>query len=193
MRPAHQDGFTLIELMVTVTIMSILMALAFPSMAAWMRNSKVRTVADALQNGLRTAQTDAMRRSRQVVFSLTDSANPKTSLSAAANGSNWSINTVKLLSTDSAAEFVESGVLTAVGSGVQIAGPAAICFNSLGRLTANTATGVTGGNCASASAATYAVTLDGADRPLRVTVTVGGQVRMCDPNKSIATRPDGCV
>ena len=178
--------------MVTVTIMSILMALAFPSMASWMRNSKIRTVADALQNGLRTAQTDALRRSRQVVFSLTNSADPKTSLSAAANGSNWSINTVKLLSTDSAAEFVESGVLTSVGSGVQITGPAAICFNSLGRLTANSATGVSGGNCASASASTYAITLDGADRPLRVTVTVGGQVRMCDPNKSIATRPDGC-
>lgn len=192
LRLRRQAGFTLIELMVTVTIMSILMALAFPSMAAWMRNSKVRTVADALQNGLRTAQTDALRRSRQVVFSLTNSTNPKASLSAVANGSNWSINTVKLLSTDSTAEFVEGGVLTSVGSGVQITGPAAICFSSLGRLTTNSATGVSGGNCASASATTYAVTLDGADRPLRVTVTVGGQVRMCDPNKSIATRPDGC-
>lgn len=187
-------GFTLIELMVAITLLALLMALSFPSMSAWIRNNKIRTVSDSLQNGLRLAQTEALRRSRQVVFSLTDSTAPETSLTAAANGSNWSINAVKLLSADGPAAFIEKGVLTSVGSGVQITGPAAICFNSIGRLVANSATGVTGGNCATVSATqVYDITLPDADRPLRVLVALGGQVRMCDPARTLsASQPDGC-
>ena len=184
-------GFTLIEMMVTIVLLSILLAVGIPLMAAWIRNSKIRTVADALQNGLRLAQAEALRRSRQTVFSLTNSTSPATSLTAVANGSNWSLNAVQLL-TDETAQFIEAGVLTSVGSGVQITGPASICFNSLGRLVANASPGPTGANCA-AAAATYDVTLSGTDsRPLRVLVALGGQVRMCDPAKSLATYPDGC-
>jgi type IV fimbrial biogenesis protein FimT len=189
-KAGHVAGFTLIELMVTVVLLAILLALGFPSMATWIRNSKVRTVGDALQNGLRLAQAEALRRSRQTVFSLTNSTSPETSLTAVANGSNWSINTVQLL-TDETAQFVEAGVLSSVGNDVQITGPASICFNSLGRLVANASPGPTGANCA-AAAATYNVTLIGADRPMRVLVALGGQVRMCDPVRSLSTSPDGC-
>jgi type IV fimbrial biogenesis protein FimT len=190
--PARVAGFTLIELMVTIVLMAILSALAFPSMTTWIRNTRVRSVSDSLQNGLRLAQSEALRRSRQTVFSLTNSAAPQTSLTAAADGRNWSINTVALL-TDETAEFIEAGGLSAAGSDVQIQGPAAICFNSLGRLVVNPGTGVTGGNCVAASIpATYNITLTGADRPLRVLVALGGQVRMCDPARNISTSPDGC-
>ncbi|MDQ0015059.1 type IV fimbrial biogenesis protein FimT [Variovorax boronicumulans] len=193
-RPDRSSGFGLIELMVTITLLSILMALAVPSMGAWIRNNKIRTVADSLQNGLRQAQTEALRRSRQVVFSLTNSTAPQTSLAAADNGRNWSINVIKLL-TDDTDVFVASGVLGSVGSDVQITGPAAVCFNSMGRLVANSGTGVSGStSCDAASIPpTYNVTLPGADRPLRVLVALGGQVRICDPNRSLSSgQPDGC-
>jgi type IV fimbrial biogenesis protein FimT len=188
-RAGHVAGFTLIELMVTIVLLAIVLALGFPSMATWIRNSKIRTVADSLQNGLRLAQAEALRRSRQTVFSLTNSTNPATSLTAVADGRNWSINTVQLL-TDETAQFIEAGVLSSVGADVQITGPAAICFNSLGRLVLNGSPG-TGAACA-AAAATYDVTLSGADRPLRVSVSLGGQVRMCDPARSLSTSADGC-
>lgn len=192
-RRASVEGFSLIELMVTITLFAILVGLSLPSMSAWIRNNKIRTVADSLQNGLRTAQTESLRRSRQVVFSLTNSTAPETSLTAVANGSNWSINAVKLLTDDSTALFIEKGVLTAVGSGVEITGPAALCFSSIGRLVANTNTGVTNGNCAAITGPqSYNVSLPDADRPLRVMVTLGGQVRLCDPARSQATQPDGC-
>lgn len=192
-RARRTAGFTLIEMMVTIVLMSILMALAFPSMTAWIRNSRVRAVSDSLQNGLRLAQAEALRRSRQTVFSLTDSASPQTSLTAVANGRNWSINTVQLM-TDETAAFVEGGVLGSAATDVLITGPAAICFNSLGRLVVNGSTGVTGADCTAASVpATYDVTLAGADRRLRVLVALGGQVRMCDREKTLsATNPDGC-
>lgn len=195
---ARLRGFTLIELMVTIALFSILMALAAPPMMQWIRGSKVRAVADSLQNGLRTAQAEALRRSRQTVFALTN-GKPTTnaqSYTAAANGTNWAISTPKsAMSANST--FLEAGILTDVGSGVQIAGPAALCFNSIGRLVANTDTDVPSATCAlPTSPATnfaYDVTLAGTDLKLRVTVGLGGQVRMCDPVRTLsATAPDGC-
>lgn len=193
---AARTGFTLIEMMVTITLAAILLALAMPSLITWTRNVKVRTVADSLQNGLREAQTEALRRSRQVAFSLTNSANPASSLTAVANGSNWSINIVKS-AIDASNVYIESGVLADVGSGVQITGPVAACFNSVGRLVANSDTGISGATCTLPTSTppvqTYNVTTSGADRPLRVLVALGGQVRMCDPAKSLsASNPDGC-
>jgi type IV fimbrial biogenesis protein FimT len=187
-----QFGFTMVELMVTIVVLSVLMALAMPSMSTWIRNSRVRAVSDSLQNGLRLAQAEALRRSRQTVFSLTDSADPKTSLSATANGHNWSINTVQLM-TDETAAFVEGGVLGNAGADVQITGPVAVCFNALGRLVVNGSPGVTGADCTAANIpARYVVDVSGADRKLEVRVAIGGQVRMCDPARSLAAYPDGC-
>ncbi len=159
---------------------------------------KVRSTADGLQNGLRMAQAEALRRSRQVVFSLTNSANPAASLTAVANGSSWSINTIPSMTDGSEGnQFVEAGVLATPTSGVAVSGPAAICFNSLGRLVANAATGINGATCTLPTNATlaqsYQITLPKADRPLRVNVTLGGQVHMCDPAKTLSsTDPDGC-
>lgn len=196
MPPAPSRGFSLIELMVTVTLLGVLVLLAMPSMAAWIRNNKVRTVADALENGLRVAQVEATRRSRQVVFVLTNSPTPATSLTAVANGGYWATKTIRLTTGSSdTADFIESGTLSGTAANVQITGPAALCFSALGRVVVNTNTGVTGASCnVTASAAQYDIQLDGPDaRPLRVLVSLGGQVRMCDPAKTLSsTHPDGC-
>jgi type IV fimbrial biogenesis protein FimT len=201
-RSPRQPGFTIIELMVTISVFAILFAVAFPPMTTWINNNKVRAVADALQNGIRLAQAESLRRSRQVVFSLTNSATPSGGFTAAANGNYWSVNVIPSMldGTDGTtqAAFVESGVIN-TNTRVVIGGPAEICFNSVGRLTTNGTTGIPGATCAApaAGAATwYDITLQGggADaRQLRVTVNVGGQVHMCDRGRVYSdTNPDGC-
>lgn len=198
-RPCRAAGFSLIELMVTITLMSILVMLAVPSFSEWVQNNKVRTVSESLQNGLRLAQTEALRRSRQVVFSLTNSSDPKTSLTAVANGRNWSLNTVNLMTDDlntADATLVEYGKFAAVGTDVTITGPVSICFNSVGRMVANSNPGPTNAVCTVSTAApvvAYNVSATNATRPLRVTVGLGGQVRMCDPARTLSTTAtDGC-
>ena len=69
----RRHGFTLVELMVTISLLAILLALAAPSFSTWIRNAQVRTVSDSLQNGIRLAQAEAIRRHRQVVFFLDQS------------------------------------------------------------------------------------------------------------------------
>jgi type IV fimbrial biogenesis protein FimT len=201
LRQSHKRaaGFTLLEMIVTMAIFAILVAAGIPIMRTWIANAKVRAVADALQNGVRLAQAESLRRSRQVVFSLTNSSSPQTSLTAAANGNYWAINTVAFMTDGSdPAVLVESGVLSSNGTTVQINGPAEICFNSLGRLITNASTGVAGGSCAlpttNPAVWAYNITMPPtADHPLQVQVNLGGQVHMCDPSRTLSlTNPDGC-
>lgn len=190
----HSRGFTLVELVVTIALLAVLMGLAVPSFSTWTRNAQVRTVSDALQNGVRLAQTDAMRRSRQVVFYLTNTSTCTTSTSPAANGSFWAIKTVPLTSGDDS-QMVQCGNLSDRAGNVDISGPIAICFNSLGRQVANASPGIGTTVCSLASSglSTYNISGANADRALRVLVTLGGQVRQCDPARSLSsTDPDGC-
>lgn len=193
-RRRHERGFNIVELMVTLTLLAILLALAVPSFTSWIRNTRVRTVSESLQNGLRLAQTEAVRRNRQVLFYLTN-AEPSATATSAANGRNWVIRTVPLL-TGEATEFIRGGALSDVASGVTITGPTVMCFNSIGRRIQNDAPGVGGTAKCSVDPANpldaYNIALTGADRPLRITVSVSGQIRMCDPAKNLAAASDGC-
>ena len=80
--------------------------------------------------------------------------------------------------------------------GIGITGPALLCFNSIGRPVANSATGL-GQTCSAPASATAPTTYDlaspSASKALRVQVFLGGQVRLCDPSRSLSTSaPDGC-
>ncbi|MEP7296025.1 MAG: GspH/FimT family pseudopilin [Burkholderiales bacterium] len=192
-------GFTLIELAVAITLLGILIGLGLPSFMSWIRNSQVRSVAESLQNGIRRAQTEAVRLNQTVVFSLTNVA-PGLNAPAVANGSNWSIQSIQQFADPTRPPvFLTGGSLTDVASSMSITGPVALCFNTNGRLIVPAVpTGVPGAVCTAGKqqfdikrAATIDTTTD---RQLRVLVAVGGQVHMCDlgrPTLSDAS-PDGC-
>jgi type IV fimbrial biogenesis protein FimT len=211
-RSRRASGFTMIEMAVTMSIFAILVALGVPAMTTWIRNNKVRTVADSLQTGLRLAQAESLRRSRQVVFALTNSTTPSTAipLPAVANGNSWAIWTMPSMTNaaDETPQFIQSGVLSNASANVTINGVAAVCFNSLGRLVNNatSVTAITGAanNCVQPTtpppqqptappAEVFSVSTPGADRPLQVNLSLGGQIHMCVLNVALsATHPEGC-
>jgi type IV fimbrial biogenesis protein FimT len=197
-RAKSASGFTMIEMIVTLSIFSILVALTVPTMQKWIASTKVRAVADSLQNGVRMAQTESLRRSRQVVFALTTNA-PTTqspAFTASNNGNNWAIQTNPALTgSGEAAAFIGAGVLTSAGSAVAIQGPAEICFNSVGRLVVNPNTSVPGGTCqpGNAIAGVYNYQVSLSNYTLNVNVAVGGQIRICDPTQVLSdSNPYGC-
>lgn len=58
---ARTKGFTLIELMVTISIMAILAAIAFPSFQGTMRSNQVATTSNELLASVALARSEAIR------------------------------------------------------------------------------------------------------------------------------------
>lgn len=192
LKPA--GGFSIIELMVAVAMLALLLGLATPSFTLWTRNAQTRTVSEALQTGLRLAQTESARRYRQVVFFRTASTSCNNSITASASGPYWAVRTVPLVAGE-AVQTLQCGAFAEVAGGVAITGPTALCFNSAGRLVANANPGVGGAACTLDASGTsqYNLSVANGDRPLRVLVTLGGSVRLCDPARTrSASTPEGC-
>jgi len=133
-----------------------------------------------------------------VVFFLTNAKDCVNTTTAAAGGAYWQIRTVPMALLDGdVAEAVQCGVLTDVSGDVTISSAVtnstALCFGGDGRQTTVANPTAVGVGC-TAGAASYDITPSGSSpdkRPLRVTVSLAGSVRMCDPGKS-NTAPDGC-
>ena len=194
-------GFTLVEISITLAIASILLFLAMPAFSGWVANAKVRTATETLQNAIRAAQTEAVRRGRQTAFVRTN-ADPAPGATAHAGGRNWYIQALPLFPGEVVdTPFVQGGSFGGVASGVTIDSGtvAVVCFNSIGRLVANTAS-VTGlsedcpvPGAASAYMWTYDATAPGANRTLEIQVGLAGNIRMCDKSRTLSTtHPDGC-
>jgi len=70
MQPKPQSGFTLIELMVTLTVAAILMALAAPTFSDLLEKSRLRGATDDIVNLLNTSRSSAVKLARQINVSV---------------------------------------------------------------------------------------------------------------------------
>jgi len=180
-----QRGFSLIELLVGIVILGVLMAMAVPRFTDWLRNARIRTSAEAIQNGLQLARAEAVRRNALVRFQLVNSLDDTCALDN--GGPHWVVSMEPAAGkcatapSDTTDPFIIQVRNRAEGSAQTqvVAGQAAFVFNGLGRLTpvpvANVEIAVfstPGGTCPASNPA---------ERCLRLVVSVGGQIRMCDP------------
>lgn len=197
-----QRGFSIVEVVVGVAIMGFLLATAAPSFALWLKNSQVKTAAEAIQNGLQFARGEAVRRNRLILFQLTDSLDNTCSLSLDAG--NWVVS-AKPVAGKCAGDWINDTValdiladpailqvrpaMEGARTVVLAASQASVGFNALGRITptpgtlpvAIEVTNPSGGACRADG---------GPVRCLRVTVTLGGQIRICDPDPALAATSD---
>lgn len=182
----RQSGFSLVELLISVTIMGILLAYAVPTYQSWTQNSQIRTAAESVQNGLQLARAEAARRNGNVSFTLT--------------GNDWSVDVVAINSASSVFYVPASGAVNvqqrkgSEGSrnAVITSSQNPIAFNGLGRVTPAPASSVTvavtnptGGACAT-------TTVQGM-RCMNVVVEPGGKIKMCDPALNGSGNPQACA
>lgn len=79
-------GFTLVEMLVTVSIVALLAAIAVPSFAHMIEGWRVRQAAESLQSSLHFARSEAIKRSGRVVLQkLPNNTNGCTSASTASD------------------------------------------------------------------------------------------------------------
>ncbi len=87
--PGAQSGFTLIELMVTMSIAAILLTVAVPSFQTTIANNRLATQTNNLVTGVNIARSEAVKRVTSVI--LCSSTNPNaTAPTCIGAGNTWS-------------------------------------------------------------------------------------------------------
>lgn len=178
MRGERQAGFTMVEIMVSLTVLGILIMMALPSFGDWLQNQQLRAGSEALLNGMQTARAEAIKRNLPVQVVI-------------GPGTGWTVTEALSGAAIQARSKNEGSPNAAVA--LTPAGATKVTFTSLGAVRANfdgTATitqldisNPAGGACQTAS---------GPMRCLRVTVSGGGSLKMCDPAVSATTDPRHC-
>ncbi len=192
-----QRGFTFIELMVTLAISGLLLATALPSITDMVAVARMRAAAETMQSAIRLAQAEAIRRSRSTAFAIT-SAEPVLNALPAQNGRRWWVQSLMRSGETTATQVLLRSGSEALAANVEVTGPALICFNSFGQQitlkgSANGLNILCSAPLTSTLLTEYTFSHTQTTKRLRIQVSLGGEVRMCNPDKVLATdTPDGC-
>jgi type IV fimbrial biogenesis protein FimT len=199
-------GFTIVEALIALVVLGVLIALGAPTFGEFLQNQQIRAATEATLNGLQVARAEAVRRNLPVRFQVVSDLTSGCTLGGVA--SNWVVSMADptnacdavvetapalIVQRRSAGENTPNAIVTAV----YIAPPPAlgtpvaantVTFTPLGSILAKNADG---SNPISKIDVTNASVAPTAARPLRIVVTPGGSVRMCDP-AVLAGDPRAC-
>lgn len=194
MQRKKRGGFSLIELMVAITLFGILIALGAPSFSTWIQSSQVRTGAESLMNGLQLARAEAVRLNTQVRFNLnTASGLVDWEVCSTASSPCPAANIIQQRSNTEGSVNARIGVYnngdgnnaasytTIISAGNEL--PAHVTFNGLGRTVSDGANNVVRIDVTNA--------VNTSARRMVITVSLpGGQIHMCDPALTVSNPTD---
>ena len=206
MRFGSQRGMSLIELMVAVVILAILVMLGVPTFQQWTLNTRIRTVTESIQNGLRLARNEASQQGRYVRFQLASASSWQVCLlpasaasaeaatdcsSATSTIQTWnspSMSTVQVGASKATSDVVSSSSSSSTYKSIISSGvPAGVTYNALGRPTAYGSSSILRIDVTAAQ-----TSLQSTSRRLVTTISPGGMVNMCDPAFTLSKNVLGC-
>lgn len=194
-------GFTLIEIVVVMTVLALMLMAAAPGMGAWLDNTQIRNAAESVQNGLQIARNEALRRNESISFYLVALSNPAVlgnDCTLSGSSASW------VVSVSSPAGYCASEPSTSVApmlvTGQPVGNANRVTVGALQGDGATMATTVTfSGLGRISNAADAARQIDvtgpvagGHYRRLRIAISPAGNVRMCDPDIGATTDPRKC-
>lgn len=174
-------GFSLIELMIVLSVLSILFAVGMPAFGRLLHDVDIRGSAEGLRAGLQKARTEAVTRNALIRISFSDvSGRPawtlgcvSSSLRCPATISSYSVNADTQIRWGAARSDDQIALNTALAAGNRL--PSGVTFNALG-----TAPGVEGNADVSRIDVTHAINEQA--RRLVLMITAAGAIRLCDPS-----------
>lgn len=160
----NNAGVNLIELMISLTIMGILAAIAAPSFETWMNNMKIKTNTENIFAGIADARAEAIKLNSSVSFVMDDKGS-------------W--NVIDVSSDKVILENKQSSTLDTVSASASPSGANTITFNGFGRVipNADTSATITEVSIESSSSNTSVYSS-------RITMDAGGGVSYCSYNPS---------
>ena len=93
------SGFTLLELIITVALVSIVMAIAIPSMTTFNQNDRLVTNINTMIGHLAYARSEAVKRSQQVSICVSNDA------ATCTGGNNWEDGWIVYIDADGSNTF----------------------------------------------------------------------------------------
>jgi len=184
-----QRGFTILELMIAITVAAFILMSTAPSISAWMRNTRIRTAAESISNGLMQARNEAVRRNQPVSFFLVSESDPvamSDSCALSTTGAGWVVamaSPASKCATDRDS-FIALRPPGDAAGGLSVASNATtVTFNGYGQIS----------NATPISCIRLTNANDTSARALNIAVNAGGQVRMCDPKVTDSNDPRVCA
>lgn len=169
----QQQGFTLIELVVTMVVLLAVSMLAVPAFQSSIGNSQVRTVTESISHGLQQARVEAIKRNTRVKFTVDNNGAWQYGCEVAAPGCPTLISSKSAYEGSSGNLNITADHATAIFTGFGTRDPAL----------ANGLTQVDVSN----------LNVDESERrALRVMLAAGGFAKICDPSVKIAGDPRAC-
>jgi len=186
-----QRGFNLIEILVTLTVLGVLIALGAPSLAEFLQNQQIRAATEAIVNAMQVARGEAIRRNLAVQVVLEPPTAGWTiceSTVAPCDSTTLTTDATLVIQSRSPEENTGNARVTPVAA--DLATPAAaVTFSPLGSVVTNSNGSPTLARVDVINSRDACIADSGPMRCLRVVVSGGGSIRMCDPTPGIVV-PD---
>lgn len=192
----RHSGFTIVELVVTLALFGVLLALGLPAFGTFIQNTQIKNAAENVLNGINLGKAEAVRRNAPVRFQLV--SNMTAGCAVSTTSGSWVLSLdnpdglcnidpsdttpPRIIQKYAVQEGSPKVAVTATGGGL-------LTFNGLGRVTG---AGTTQIDFAHATSVCEHVDAAGTARCLRVLITTGGSAKLCDPKVTAATDPRHC-
>jgi type IV fimbrial biogenesis protein FimT len=173
MTESKQTGFSLVEMMIAVAIIGILAAFAMPGYQDWIQNTRIRTAAESILNGIQRARAEALMRNTNVIFTLGANSAWKVECDNAAACPDLTDGLIEERTSEDGST-TDIGITPTPGDSVT--------FNNLGIKSTGAASQLTRVDVDMPSMT------DSRDLSIMI---AGGSVRLCDPNTG-ASDPRHC-